>query len=94
MVGDQPTITTNFTEYQPMPTSVRYWWDDLGAAIWGFLGGIGEWLSNPFNLIIMAVVLLVVIIVGAFIFGKAIPFLMPRGRKNAVPFPKLWMIHR
>ena len=68
VVGDQPTITTNFTEYIPPPTPPVYWWEDLFA-------GIGTWFSNPMNVIFLAVMVLAILWIVSKILG---------GRKVAV----------
>lgn len=68
IVGDQPTITTNFTEYIPPPTPPVYWWEDIFA-------GIGTWFSNPMNVLFLAVMVIVVLWFVVKIIG---------GRKVAV----------
>ena len=68
IVGDQPTITTNFTEYIPPPTPIKYWWEDL-------FDGIGTWFSNPMNVIFLAVMVLTILWLVSKILG---------GRKVAV----------
>jgi hypothetical protein len=54
VVGDQPTITTNFTEYYPPPKPPVYWWDTIFA-------DIGEWFSNPMNVLFLAVMAVVIL---------------------------------
>ena len=68
IVGDQPTITTNFTEYIPPPIPPKYWWETL-------FEDIGAWFSNPMNVLFLAAMVLVVLWLVTKIIG---------GRKVAV----------
>lgn len=66
IVGDQPTITTNFTEYIPPPTPPVYWWESLFA-------DIGTWFSNPMNVIFLAAMVLIVVwVLSKALFGRKI----------------------
>ena len=77
--GAQPTITPTPTIDQPEPDKPGFFdW------LWDGLGAMGDWFSNPLNIIVAAVVLIIVIIAVAFILGKSIPFILPGRKKVSV----------